>query len=177
MPISPSPKPQLCLPAPLELVDHALALFSHHNAKRYLISFAWNAMQPRLLHSVARAAPAARIPSLTSHLRISFFNASPSYHASVLSRRAPLRPFSVTTSNFIQERTDTSSNSQPARDLNNNVTEEEKKDFDQKVAEDKGKQIRTPWHREGSDIPPVSRLRSAGAMTKGKHSHSYKGNR
>ncbi|KAK7700587.1 hypothetical protein SLS57_012041 [Botryosphaeria dothidea] len=122
-------------------------------------------MQPRLLHSVARAAPAARTPSLTSHLRISFF---PSYHASVLSRRAPLRAFSAATSKLIQERPDTSSNSQPTRDLNNNVTEEEKKDFDQKVAEDKGKQIRTPWHREGSDLPPVSRLRSAGAMTKGK---------
>lgn len=131
-------------------------------------------MQPRLLHSVARAAPAARTPSLTSHLRISFF---PSYHASVLSRRAPLRAFSAATSKLIQERPDTSSNSQPTRDLNNNVTEEEKKDFDQKVAEDKGKQIRTPWHREGSDLPPVSRLRSAGAMTKGKHSPAYKGNR
>jgi hypothetical protein len=36
------------------------------------------------------------------------------------------------------------------------------------VAEDKGKQIRTPWMREGADEPPVARQRSAGAMTKGK---------
>jgi hypothetical protein len=28
-------------------------------------------------------------------------------------------------------------------------------------------QARTPWHREGSDKPPVKRMRSAGAMTKG----------
>ncbi|KAL1631027.1 hypothetical protein SLS56_004701 [Neofusicoccum ribis] len=68
----------------------------------------------------------------------------------------------------LKERPGTSSNSQPAIDLNNNVTDEEKRDFDQKVAEDKGKQIRTPWHREGADTPPVGRERSAGAMTKGK---------
>ncbi|KAI9889978.1 MAG: hypothetical protein M1814_004596 [Vezdaea aestivalis] len=36
------------------------------------------------------------------------------------------------------------------------------------AAQSKDKQHRTPWHREGSDAPPVRRLRSAGAMTKGK---------
>ena len=35
------------------------------------------------------------------------------------------------------------------------------------IAEQKDKQTRTPWHREGSNIPPVARQRSAGAMTKG----------
>ena len=39
--------------------------------------------------------------------------------------------------------------------------------FEHDVSQQKGKQIRTPWHREGSDLPPVQRLRSAGAMTKG----------
>ncbi len=29
------------------------------------------------------------------------------------------------------------------------------------------KQRRAPWHREGSDVPPVARQRSAGAMVKG----------
>ncbi|KAF2130514.1 hypothetical protein P153DRAFT_422399 [Dothidotthia symphoricarpi CBS 119687] len=62
----------------------------------------------------------------------------------------------------------TSSNGRPASDLNNNITEEEKADFAKRLDEDKGKQIRTPWHREGSDQPPVARQRSAGAMTKGK---------
>ncbi|KAF3044435.1 hypothetical protein E8E12_010625 [Didymella heteroderae] len=60
------------------------------------------------------------------------------------------------------------SNARPASELNNNITQEEKDDFARKLQEDKGKQIRTPWHREGSDVPPVARQRSAGAMTKGK---------
>ncbi|KAF2830781.1 hypothetical protein CC86DRAFT_367459 [Ophiobolus disseminans] len=59
-------------------------------------------------------------------------------------------------------------NERPAAELNNNITQEEKEHFAKKLAEDKGKQIRTPWHREGSDVPPVARQRSAGAMTKGK---------
>ncbi|KAI9730783.1 MAG: hypothetical protein M1818_008063 [Claussenomyces sp. TS43310] len=40
--------------------------------------------------------------------------------------------------------------------------------LDEKIGEAKELQKRTPWHREGSDAPPVRRLRSAGAMTKGK---------
>jgi hypothetical protein len=60
------------------------------------------------------------------------------------------------------------SNARPASELNNNITQEEKDDFARKLQEDKGKQIRTPWHREGSDVPPVARQRSAGAMTKGR---------
>ncbi|KAI4660875.1 hypothetical protein J4E81_005649 [Alternaria sp. BMP 2799] len=60
------------------------------------------------------------------------------------------------------------SNARPAADLNENITQEEKDHFAKKLKEDRGKQIRTPWHREGSDLPPVARQRSAGAMTKGK---------
>ena len=60
------------------------------------------------------------------------------------------------------------SNARPASELNHNITQEEKDDFARKLQEDKGKQIRTPWHREGSDVPPVARQRSAGAMTKGR---------
>jgi hypothetical protein len=59
------------------------------------------------------------------------------------------------------------SNARPASELNENITQEEKDHFAKKLQEDKGKQIRTPWHREGSDLPPVARQRSAGAMTKG----------
>ncbi|KAL9027650.1 MAG: hypothetical protein Q9196_003857 [Gyalolechia fulgens] len=36
------------------------------------------------------------------------------------------------------------------------------------IAQQKEKQSQAPWHREGSDTPPVARQRSAGAMTKGK---------
>ena len=60
------------------------------------------------------------------------------------------------------------SNARPANDLNNNITQEEKDHFAKKLREDKGKQIRTPWHREGSNVPPVHRQRSASAMTKGE---------
>lgn len=65
------------------------------------------------------------------------------------------------------------SNARPASELNNNITQEEKDDFARKLQEDKGKQIRTPWHREGSDKPPVARQRSAGAMTKGSSSPAH----
>lgn len=60
------------------------------------------------------------------------------------------------------------SNARPAKDLNDNITQEEKDHFAKKLREDKGKQIRTPWHREGSDVPPVHRQTSASAMTKGE---------
>ncbi|TAQ84453.1 hypothetical protein B7494_g7222 [Chlorociboria aeruginascens] len=40
--------------------------------------------------------------------------------------------------------------------------------LDDAIGEAKELQARTPWHREGSDQPPVKRNRSAGAMTKGK---------
>lgn len=40
--------------------------------------------------------------------------------------------------------------------------------LDDAIAQEKEKQTRAPWHREGSNIPPVRRHRSAGAMTKGK---------
>ena len=64
------------------------------------------------------------------------------------------------------------SNARPAVELDHNVTQEEKDDFAKRLAEDKGKQIKTPWHREGSDTPPVARQRSAGAMTKGIHAYT-----
>ena len=35
------------------------------------------------------------------------------------------------------------------------------------IGADKEKQNKAPWHREGSDVPPVARQRAAGAMTKG----------
>ncbi|KAH9217139.1 hypothetical protein DL95DRAFT_362395 [Leptodontidium sp. 2 PMI_412] len=42
------------------------------------------------------------------------------------------------------------------------------KQIDNAIGKAKELQARTPWHREGSDQPPVKRNRSAGAMTKGK---------
>lgn len=62
----------------------------------------------------------------------------------------------------------TSTSSQPAAEVHQEPTQEELSHFDRAVAEDKNRQIRTPWMRDGSDEPPVARQRSAGAMTKGK---------
>lgn len=39
--------------------------------------------------------------------------------------------------------------------------------LDSAIGNAKELQSRTPWHRQGADDPPVRRLRSAGAMTKG----------
>ena len=71
---------------------------------------------------------------------------------------------------------DHSSYSQPAANVSQNVSQAEKIDFKEaekhyfdRIEEDsKNKQVRAPWLREGSDVPPVQRNRSAGAMTKGK---------
>ena len=41
------------------------------------------------------------------------------------------------------------------------------------IGQEREKQTRAPWHREGSDIPPVARQRSAGAMTKGSRIVAY----
>ncbi|KAK4958986.1 hypothetical protein LTR10_003785 [Elasticomyces elasticus] len=57
---------------------------------------------------------------------------------------------------------------QSAANLSQDVGQAEKDHFQRVEAESKDKQIRSPWMREGSDVPPVSRNRSAGAMTKGK---------
>lgn len=57
-------------------------------------------------------------------------------------------------------------------DLDQNVTKEEQEHYDEQIAADKKKQIRTPWHREGSDRAPVATNRSAGAMTKGSYSET-----
>ncbi|TVY47754.1 Calcium uniporter protein, mitochondrial [Lachnellula occidentalis] len=59
-----------------------------------------------------------------------------------------------------------------AKDLNQKAQDEQEKGFnnqlDDAIGEQRELQHRTPWHREGSDKPPVKRNRSAGAMTKGK---------
>lgn len=60
------------------------------------------------------------------------------------------------------------SNARPAIDLSQKITKEEEEDFQRRLAEDRDKQIRTPWHHEGSEEPPVARQRQATAMTKGK---------
>lgn len=59
-----------------------------------------------------------------------------------------------------------------AKELNKKGLDKQEDGFnsqiDNAIGEAKELQARTPWHREGSDSPPVKRNRSAGAMTKGK---------
>ena len=52
---------------------------------------------------------------------------------------------------------------------NRNHTSSDKQDssLEDSITQEKEKQTRAPWHREGSHLPPVARPRSAGAMTKG----------
>jgi hypothetical protein len=59
------------------------------------------------------------------------------------------------------------SSAQKARDLNQQGIDEQESGLDHDLSEEREKQARTPWHREGADEPPVRRQRSAGAMTKG----------
>ncbi|KAL8921535.1 MAG: hypothetical protein Q9208_005689 [Pyrenodesmia sp. 3 TL-2023] len=55
-----------------------------------------------------------------------------------------------------------------AKDPHQESNDAQQSDHDEAIAQEKEKQARTPWHREGSNTPPVARQRSAGAMTKGK---------
>ena len=57
---------------------------------------------------------------------------------------------------------------QKAKDLNQQGLEEQESSIGKSMSQENAKQIRTPWHREGSNVPPVARQRSAGAMTMGK---------
>ncbi|KIW00666.1 uncharacterized protein PV09_07853 [Verruconis gallopava] len=84
-----------------------------------------------------------------------------------VSQRSWLRTFHKSSRLRIQEK-QASTSSWPASELHQEPLHEELSHFDRAVAEDKARQIRTPWMREGSDKPPVARQRSAGAMTKGK---------
>ena len=57
--------------------------------------------------------------------------------------------------------------SKDVRDVNQQALDKEQSDIEDSIAQEKDKQQKTPWHREGSNVPPVARPRSAGAMTKG----------
>jgi hypothetical protein len=67
-----------------------------------------------------------------------------------------------------QQQTRLASSDQKAKDLNQQGVDNEMSKFDDAVDAEREKQARTPWHREGADKPPVSRPRSASAMTKGR---------
>jgi len=54
-----------------------------------------------------------------------------------------------------------------ATSLNQKGLDDQESEVNAGLSQEKEKQVRTPWHREGSSVPPVEQLHSAGVMTKG----------
>lgn len=81
-----------------------------------------------------------------------------------LSRRTRyLKPFSHSSKHL----SSTLLRCQTTRFLHQDVHHQQPAKWDDAIVQEKEKQIRTPWHREGAEEPPVKKPRSAGAMTKG----------
>jgi hypothetical protein len=111
------------------------------------------------------------VPRLLQHSRepVVTFRSRPS---TLLQSWIPFsRPFSSAESLWKQ-----SAATDQAKRLSQQSLDEQESEFkdggfdnqiDNAIGAQKELQARTPWHREGSDKPPVKRLRSAGAMTKG----------
>lgn len=130
-------------------------------------------MEPLLSRTIAQAAPRARRkPSALSFL------SSSSSAATLFPTCRANRPFSASApTKYPRPRAPSdgkqnpaASYSQPASKVSHDVLPSEEKHYEQveRESEIKAKQLASPWTREGSDVPPVSRPRSAGAMTKGK---------
>ena len=119
----------------------------------------------RALYQLAQTTPAKLHISAPSIWACSssptFRHGRRSFTSNSISKLREKRDFDAATSAH-------NSYSQPAQDLSQDVYQVEKNHFDRIEEESKDKQMRSPWMREGSDKPPVARLRSAGAMTKGK---------
>jgi len=86
--------------------------------------------------------------------------------------QTPLPPLSLRVFSTSLSRLSEEDATSKAKALNQKGLDEQEDGFhrqiDDAIGEAKELQARTPWHREGSDQPPVKRNRSAGAMTKGK---------
>ncbi len=124
-------------------------------------------MRTPILSPLRRAAtrPCSHAVSITSRVQPSFHS---QYH--VVSRSHKPGPKIRGSVTLISLQSRSVSYEQKAKDLNQQGVDEALSEFDTAVAEDQEKQQRAPWHREGVDVAPVRRQRSAGAMTKGKHS-------
>jgi hypothetical protein len=104
-----------------------------------------------------RSATKFRIPPISRSI-------SPRFQPKILTtfRSRPPPIFNFSPSSFTS----------PLRSLNrafSSTSLQRKEDYADRAKE---LQTRTPWHREGSDKPPVKRMRSAGAMTKGPSTSS-----
>lgn len=130
----------------------------------------YNTMEPLLSRLIVQAAPRASISHKTSwtatcRVPTAYTNhtTSPRSFTTCPARRLPKER-----KHFDTQSAPDSSYSKPAGDLSQKVGEEEKDHFDRVEEQSKRLQTKSPWMHEGSDVAPVSRMRSAGAMTKGK---------
>lgn len=78
-----------------------------------------------------------------------------------------VRHFAVSTQNFADGYAET------AEALHQKGLVEQESDIQDHFKQAHEKQVKTPWHREGSSVPPVNQLQSAGPMTKGKKKTSH----
>lgn len=128
-------------------------------------------MEPLVSRLMVRAAP--RACSLSSSRTVPWRTATTLATSSQLRLQ---RLFATTESTRMKEQkkhfdaasAPDSHYSQPAANLSQNVTSEEKDHFSRVEEQSKDMQTRSPWMHAGSDVPPVAGQRSAGAMTKGK---------
>nr|POE74716.1 calcium uniporter protein, mitochondrial [Quercus suber] len=133
-------------------------------------------MEPLLSHLSLRAASVAVAPAKHMQAPSSTASCRVRCHSGHATFRPLRRTFTTTARRCVKVKddqaftkgTDDSSYSQPASNVSQNISTEEKDHFQQVEKASKKKQIRSPWTREGSDLPPVARNRSAGAMVKGK---------
>lgn len=131
-------------------------------------------MEPLVSRLIVQAAP--RVRTTSTALLNARSRPESSKTAQELHGARARRCFSIHASLRIKERErpfDTASAadshySQPAHQLSQNVTDEEKHAFQAIEKDSKKMQVKSPWMRDGSDVPPVLRKRSAGAMVKGK---------
>ena len=59
-----------------------------------------------------------------------------------------------------------------AKSLNQKSLNDQEAELNDGISQEKEKQVRTPWHREGSSVPPVEQMRSPRVMTKGMANQS-----
>ena len=114
-------------------------------------------------------------PSLTSPivkpnlLPLNIYTTQPRLpHSLVGASSSGHRFFSASRLDPVEQRRLDQSSDKRSKNKDEDDNESENDEFSDIIAQEKDKQVRTPWHREGSDKPPVARPREASAMTKGK---------
>nr|POE47103.1 calcium uniporter protein 6, mitochondrial [Quercus suber] len=128
---------------------------------------------PRLRHRAVMIAASRTSPTQAACWTAGCRVLSQRRHAiSCISHRSltttPSRHVKIKDDQALTKGTDDSSYSQPASNVSQDISPEEKDHFKRLEKDSRIKQVRSPWTREGSDLPPVARNRSAGAMVKGK---------